>query len=153
LRDELGLATAAGARLGIHGIADLARPGIRIVNRELGAGARAFLDEALSELGIDATAIEGYDFEAAGHLEVAAAIASGRADAGVTIRLAAEAYELPFISIREECYDLVILARDVETAPVKAMLDTLNTRRFALEVSQLCAYDTNQMGQVTARNG
>jgi putative molybdopterin biosynthesis protein len=152
-RWELGLATGAGARLGIHGIADLARPGMRLVNREVGAGARAFLDEALAQLGIDATGIAGYGFEAPGHLEVAAAIASGRADAGVTIRLAAEAYGLPFISMREECYDLVVLARDLETAPVKAMLDTLNSCRFALEVSQLCAYDTNQMGQVSARNG
>jgi putative molybdopterin biosynthesis protein len=152
-RWELGLATSAGTRLAIHGIADLARPGLRLVNRERGAGARAFLDEALAELRIDATGIEGYGFEAAGHLEVAAAIAAGRADAGVTIRIAAEAYGLPFISMREECYDLVILARELETAPVKAMLDTLNSRRFALEVSQLCAYDTNQMGQVSARNG
>ena len=71
----------------------------------------------------------------------------------MTIRLAAEAYGLRFIPIREECYDLVVLVRDLETAPVRAMLDTLNSRRFALEVSQLCAYDTNQMGQVTARNG
>jgi molybdate-binding protein len=60
---------------------------------------------------------------------------------------------LPFIPIREERYDLVILTRDLETAPVNAMLDRLNSRRFALEVSQFCAYDTNQMGQVSARNG
>jgi molybdate-binding protein len=152
-RWELGLATGAGARLGIHGIADLARPGIRLVNREPGAGARAFLDEELAALEIDASSIEGYGFEAAGHLEVAAAIATGRADAGVTIRLAAEAYGLPFIPIREECYDLIVLTRDLETAPVRAMLDALNSRRFALEVSQLCAYDTNQMGQVSVRNG
>jgi hypothetical protein len=28
------------------------------------------------------------------------------------------------------------------------MLDALNSRRFAREVSQLCAYDAIQMGQV-----
>jgi len=152
-RWELGLAIGAGNHHGIRGVAELVRPGVRIVNREVGAGARAFLDEALAELEIDAKTIDGYGFEVAGHLEVAAAIASGRADAGVTIRLAAETYGLPFIPIREECYDLVILTRDLETAPVKAMIDTLNSRRFALEVSQLCAYDTKQMGQVSARNG
>jgi len=152
-RWELGLATAPGSRHKFRGVADLAQPDVRVVNREVGAGARAFLDEALAELGIDAAQIEGYGFEAAGHLEVAATIAAGRADAGVTIRLAADSYGLPFIPIREECYDLVILARDLETAPVKAMLDTLNSRRFALEISQLCAYDTKQMGQVSARNG
>ena len=152
-RWELGLATAPALRREIRGLADLARPGIRLVNREAGAGARAFLEEGLTDLGIEPKQIEGYGFEVAGHLEVAAAIASGAADAGVTIRLAAEAYGLPFIPVREECYDLVILARDLETAPVKAMLDTLNSRRFALEISQLCAYDTEQMGQVSARNG
>ena len=152
-RWELGLATAPGTGEGIRGIDDLARPGLRLVNREVGAGARAFLDEALVQLGVEAEEIEGYGFETTGHLEVAAAIAAGRADAGVTIRVAAEAHGLPFISLREECYDLVILERDLETAPVKAMLDTLSSRRFALEVSQFCAYDTEQMGQVSGRNG
>ena len=37
---------------------------------------------------------------------------------------------------------------EVESAPIKATLDALNSRRFAREVSQLCAYDTIQMGQV-----
>jgi molybdate-binding protein/DNA-binding XRE family transcriptional regulator len=150
-RWELGLATTAAS--GIGGIADLARPGVRLVNREAGSGARAFLDDALADLGIDGARIDGYHFEAAGHLEVAAAIASGRADAGVTIRLAAEALGLPFVSLREESYDLIVLARDLDSAPLKPVLDTLNSRRFALEVSRSCAYDTKQMGQVSARNG
>ncbi len=48
-RWEFGLATAPGNPLAIHGFADLARPGLRIVNREDGAGARSALDEALAE--------------------------------------------------------------------------------------------------------
>jgi hypothetical protein len=39
----------------------------------------------------------------------------------------------------------------MDSAPVVAMLDALNSRRFAREVSQLCGYDTTQMGQVVAR--
>jgi putative molybdopterin biosynthesis protein len=46
-RWELGLATAAGNRLRIRSFADLERPGLRIVNREGGSGARSALDEAL----------------------------------------------------------------------------------------------------------
>jgi hypothetical protein len=34
---------------------------------------------------------------------------------------------------------LVILERDLDSTPVKAMLDALNSRRFAREVSQFCA--------------
>jgi molybdopterin molybdotransferase/putative molybdopterin biosynthesis protein len=152
-RWELGLATTVGNRLAIRGVADLARVGVRLVNREVGAGARAFLDDALAESGTDGKRIEGYDIEVGGHLEVAAAIAAGHANVGVTIRLAADTYGLPFVPMREERYDLVILERDLDSTPVKAMLDALNSRRFAREVSQFCAYDTSQMGRIIARIG
>jgi molybdate-binding protein len=147
---EIGLAIAAGNPHGLHAVADLARPQLRIVNRERGAGARAALDECLAEVAIKPDQLEGYQHEVSGHLEVAAAIADGRADAGVTIRVAAGAYGLDFLPMREERYDLAILERDLDSVPVKAMLDALNSGRFAREVSQLCAYDTSQMGTVLA---
>ena len=147
-RWELGLATAPGNPLAIRGFADLERSGLRIVNREDGSGARSALDQALGELGLQPDRIAGYQFEVGGHLEVAAAIAAGLADVGVTIRLGADAYGLHFLAHRDERYDLVIMEREAESAPIKAMLDALNSRRFAREISQLCAYDTAQMGQV-----
>ena len=147
---ELGLATAANNPLQIRGFADIERPKLRIVNREQGSGARAALDEELAKLGLNANRIAGYKNELGGHLEVAAAIANGQADLAVTIRVAAEAYGLDFISFRVERYDLVIPGREMDCAPVVAMLDALNSRRFAREVSQLCGYDTTQMGQVVA---
>jgi putative molybdopterin biosynthesis protein len=116
-----------GNRLGIRNVADLARRGVRLANRDVGAGARAFLDEALAELGIHGKRIEGYDLEVGGHLEVTAAIAAGHANVVVTIRLAADTYGLPFIPMREERYDLVILDRDLDSTPVKAMLDEVKT--------------------------
>jgi putative molybdopterin biosynthesis protein len=149
-RWELGLATAPGNPLAIRGFADLGRPHLRIVNREDGSGARSALDQALGELGIQSARIAGFQFEVGGHLEVAAAIAAGQADAGVTIRLGADAYGLHFIPHRDERYDLVIMEQDQESVPVKAMLDALNSRRFAREIAQLCGYDTAQMGQVVS---
>jgi putative molybdopterin biosynthesis protein len=147
---ELGLATAANNPLKIGGFGDLERPRLRIVNREMGSGARAALDEDLTKLGLKANRIAGYRDELGGHLEVAAAIASGHADVGVTIRVAAQAYGLDFVPTRVERYDLVIPATEMDSAPVVAMLEALNSRRFAREVSQLCGYDTTQMGQVVA---
>jgi molybdopterin molybdotransferase/putative molybdopterin biosynthesis protein len=147
---ELGLATAANNPLKISGFGDLERPKLRIVNREPGSGARAALDEDLTKLGLKANRIAGYRDELGGHLEVAAAIASGQADVGVTIRVAAQAYGLDFVPTRVERYDLVIPATEMDSAPVVAMLEALNSRRFAREVSQLCGYDTTQMGQVVA---
>ncbi|HKV56021.1 MAG TPA: substrate-binding domain-containing protein, partial [Candidatus Binataceae bacterium] len=152
-RWELGLVTASGNPLSIGAFADLARPGLRVVNREPGSGARLVLDEGLKELGIPAERIEGYELQLPGHLEVAAAVASGRADVGVAIRVAADAYGLGFTPLREERYDLAILERESASEPVTALLEALNSQRFAREVSQLCAYDTDQMGKVIARVG
>jgi putative molybdopterin biosynthesis protein len=85
-----------------------------------------------------------------GHLEVAADIAADKADSGVTIRVAAEVYGLGFVPIREERYDLVILKRDLESIPVRVMLDALNSGSLAREVAQFCGYDTARMGDVIA---
>ncbi len=148
---ELGLAIAANNPLQIRAFADIERPKLRIVNREQGSGARAALDEEFTKLGVKTNRINGYRNELGGHLEVAAAIASGLADVGVTIRVAAQAYGLDFVPIRVERYDLVMFEREMGSAPVVAMLDALSSRRFAREVSQLCGYDTTQMGQVVAR--
>jgi putative molybdopterin biosynthesis protein len=150
-RWELGLGVRRGNPLELRSIADLARPGVRIANRESGSGARLVLDQALAELKIVSRRIAGYGREFCGHLEVAAAIAAGDAETGLTLRVAAEVWELDFIPVREERYDLVILEREMDSAPVRAMLDALNSGSFANEVSQLCAYDTARMGQVIAR--
>ena len=150
-RWELGLGVRRGNPLDLRSIADLARPEIRIANREAGSGARLVLDQALAELKINPRQIAGYERELSGHLEVAAAIAAGEADAGLTLRVAAEAWRLGFVPVREERYDLVILEREADSPPVRAMLDALNSGSFANEVSRLCAYDTTRMGQVIAR--
>jgi molybdate-binding protein/DNA-binding XRE family transcriptional regulator len=149
-RWELGLAVAPGNPLKLTGLADLARPRLCIVNREEGSGARAALDAGLSQLGINGRNIIGYQRELLGHLEVAAAIAAGEADAGLTIHLAAQASSLRFIPLQEERYDLVMFEDECDLIPVKSMLDALNSARFAREVNQLCAYATDQMGQVLA---
>ena len=149
-RWELGLAIRTGNPMQIRGFADLARPRLRIVNRERGSGARAALDEEFATLGLKSARVEGYGRELGGHLEVAAALAAGEADAGVTIRVAANAYGLDFIALREERYDFVIAETELDSPPVKAMLDALNSRRFALELHELCAYDTSETGRVLA---
>ncbi len=150
-RWEVGFATDPVNPYEIRGFADLARKGLRIINREHGSGARLALDEGLDEIGLKADQVNGYESELGGHLEVAAAIAAGQADVAFTIRVAANAYGLGFVPLREERYDLVVLERDLDTKPVKVMLDALSSNRFAREVNQFCAYDTNQMGRTIAR--
>jgi molybdate-binding protein/DNA-binding XRE family transcriptional regulator len=148
-RWELGLASRKG-RPPINSVEELMRPGLRLVNRPPGSGARAVLDETLGANGVHPARIEGYQDLAAGHLEVAAAIAAGTADAGVTIRLAANLYDLHFTAWREERYDLVIAEPIFHLPLIQRLVDVLNSPAMAHEIAQLCAYDTSQMGVVSA---
>ncbi|HTW87104.1 MAG TPA: substrate-binding domain-containing protein [Candidatus Binataceae bacterium] len=150
-RWELGIATAPGNPLGIRGCEDLSRADLKIANREVGAGARMALDEALAALNLDRRRVAGYKRELCGHLEVASAIAENNADFGVTIRVAAQAYGLGFIPLRTERYDLVIPESEMATAPVRMVLDALNSQRLARELTTLCSYDTTDTGRVMAR--
>jgi putative molybdopterin biosynthesis protein len=118
----------------------------------MGSGARAALDEGLAAAGIGTRAIAGYRVEAGGHLEVAAAIAAGHGDVGLTIRIAAQVYGLDFIPLREERYDLVLLKSELDAPPVQALLEALNSRRLASEVAEFCAYDTSRMGHLATHN-
>ncbi len=148
---EIGLGVRRGNPMRIESIADLSNGGARIANREPGSGARLVLDQALAELKIAPRRIAGYDREFGGHLEVAAAVAAGEADSALTLRVAAEAWGLDFVPVREERYDLVILERETGSAPVKALLDALNSSRFARELAALSGYDTASSGRVIAR--
>jgi putative molybdopterin biosynthesis protein len=150
-RWEVGFATARGNPRGIRDLTDFARPDVTIVNRERGADARQVPDEALAQVRLNHSQVKGYENEAGGHLEVAAVVQRGEADSGVTIRIAAEAYGLGFIALREERYDLAINESELGGTPVSRMLDAIDWRGFGREVAQLCAYDTTQMGEEVAR--
>ena len=108
-RDQ-GLIVAPGNPLGLAGIGDLTRAGVRYVNRQRGAGTRVLLDHELGQRGISPGAVDGYAREEPTHLAVAAAVAAGRADAGLGIMAAARAFGLDFVPVTQEPYDLVVAA-------------------------------------------
>jgi molybdate-binding protein/DNA-binding XRE family transcriptional regulator len=133
--------------LRVAGIEDVARPGTRFVNREKGSGSRALLDRSLSEAGMTADAIGGYHTtRAASHLDVAASVASGTADAGVGIRAAGAAYGLHALTLAEEPYDLVIPTPLVDLPAVRTLIDVLSSASLREQVRALPGYDTSSMG-------
>jgi len=70
-RWEEGLILASGNPRGVRKIEDLARKGVKFVNREPGSGSRALLDKLLEKIGMEAKKIEGYTRIAYGHLAAA----------------------------------------------------------------------------------
>jgi putative molybdopterin biosynthesis protein len=134
----------------ISGVADLPGSGSRLVNREPGAEARRVLDRELRRLGIEPAGLAGYDTRAAGHLEVAAAVAAGLADAGVASEPAALAYGLSFIPLAAERFDLVIPARQAAAREVQALGRVLSSRWLLDQLASLPGYDPGRCGQRVA---
>jgi putative molybdopterin biosynthesis protein len=144
---EQGLIVAPGNPLGLTGIDDLARDGLRYVNRQRGAGTRVLLDHELARRGTAPDAIAGYAREEHTHLAVAAAVAAGRADAGLGVMAAARAFGLDFVPVTREPYDLVLAAETLEdpiTAPLWALLESAGFREA---VEALGGYGTEEMGR------
>jgi len=83
----------------------LADPELRMVNRNRGAGTRVLIDQLLGE-----RRPPGYAYEPRSHHAVAAAVAQGRADWGVTIEPVAREAGLRFRPLRAERYDFAVPA-------------------------------------------
>ncbi|QIA26487.1 helix-turn-helix domain-containing protein [Thermaerobacter sp. PB12/4term] len=148
---EEGLVVAPGNPLGLRGAADLARPGVVVVNREPGAGCRALLEQSLAAAGIPPAAVAGFGRQAADHLEVARAVARGQAHAGVTTAAVAAAYGLDFIPLRSVAYDLVFLRSTLDEPAVQALLGSLGDAWVRRQLAALGGFDTSATGTVTAR--
>ncbi len=144
---ENGLILARGNPRGIRGIEDLARPGIRFINRQGGSGTRILLDWHLERLGIDPAAIRGYGNEEFTHMAVAVAVASGAADAGLGIYAAARALGLDFLPVVTESYELAIPEEHRESAPVRALLAAIASEEFRRRVEALGGYHTTRTGE------
>ncbi len=145
---QQGLIVARGNPKEIHGLEDLAKPGVSFVNRQRGAGTRVLLDFQLKQLGIDAASILGYEREEFTHLAVAAAIASGRADCGMGIAAAAEALDLDFIRLYHEDYDLVIPRKFMDSGFLDPIFDLMADVNFRQSIAAMAGYDVSLMGKV-----
>lgn len=145
-----GLIVRPGASPRIRGVADLARRGVRLLNREEGSGSRALLDEVLAAAGVVPARVAGYATAARGHLAVADAIAAGAADAGVAIVAAARARGLEAIPLREEAYELVIPDHFLELPAVDALLRLLRRPTIRAQIEALDGYDAAAMGAVAS---
>jgi putative molybdopterin biosynthesis protein len=142
-----GLVRRPGPASGITGVRDLPGSGFRLVNREPGSEARRVLDRELADHGIDPGLLPGYESAAAGHLEVAAAIASGVADVGVASEPAALAYGLDFVPLAQESFDLVIPAEHAGSREVQAMIRALSSRWLLDQLASLPGYDASRCGE------
>ena len=144
-REGLALRPELAGR--VSGVGDVARRGLRLVNREPGSEARHVLDRELTGLGLDGSQLPGYGTRATGHLQVAAAIAAGLADAGVTSEPAALTYGLAFVPLAAERFDLVIPADLAGSREIQALIKVLSSRWLHDQLASLPGYDPAGCGE------
>jgi len=131
---------APGNPLGIRGIADLARPDVRFINRQEGAGTRVLLDAMIEASGVDASRVRGYGEVEFTHAAVAAHVASGQVDAGFGVAASAARFGLEFIPLATERYVLAMTRETAQQKPAQRLMAILAGRRFASSVGELPGY-------------
>jgi len=143
-----GLMVAKGNPLDIHSLQDLASRHARFANRALGTGTRVVLDELLTQAGLAAADIQGYEHTEPSHAAVAHAVAAGLADAGLGIAAAALRAGLDFVPLAQERYHLVCLKSALAQPGIQALLQLLQTPAWQAAVACIPGYAAIQSGEV-----
>jgi len=143
-----GIFLARGNPKRILSLADLGRPDVRFVNRQLGSGTRILLDLLLKRVNLESREIRGYDTGESTHSGVAAYVASGLADAGFGVETAARAFDLDFIPVASARYFL-ICEDDALTSPlVTRILEVMTGSAFRAAAGKLVGVDVTYAGTV-----
>lgn len=146
-----GLMLQKGNPKNIQTIADLTRDGVRYVNRQKGSGTRILIDYLCKRQGIAFADIYGYEREEFTHTSVAAQIANDTADAGMGIYSAAKLYDLDFVPVCMEQYDLLISDAAWDTPMVRRLIQVLQSEDFRRRIREMGGYSVDCPGRVRER--
>jgi putative molybdopterin biosynthesis protein len=135
----------------IKSIKDLENEDIIFINRQRGSGTRVLFDYKLKENNITSNKINGYNREEFTHMTLASEINSGSTDVGIGIQSAANAFDLDFIPIAKERYDLVVLKKYLKDERIIKLLEVIRSDKFKNEVNKLKGYDLKFTGKVMRR--
>ena len=145
---QQGLMLQKDNPLGITCFADIAKDGVRYVNRQKGSGTRILTDYLCQKEGVDPDRVYGYEREEVTHNAVAVQIAGGSADAGMGIYSAARLYDLDFLPICVEEYDLLIPESVWNTGLVKQLIRTLKSDAFRERIEAMGGYTLDRPGEI-----
>lgn len=148
-RRTQGLLVARGNPLQLHDLPDLQAARVRFVARQPGSGTRLLTEQLLRERGVPVEAVVPPDAPTEeSHVAVAAAIASGSADAGIGIEAAARDFGLGFVPLVEEDYFLVCLQETLEHPAVVKLRELLAGPAWQQTVVGLPGYTAARSGEV-----
>lgn len=141
-----GLIVAPDNPLQLDGIKALKRR--KVIGRQREAGAFVLLERLLADQGMKLSDISLIEAPARTEADVAAAVAEGRADAGLAIEAVAKQYRAGFVPLVEERYDLVIWRRSAFEPAVQKLMEFARSEAFKDHAAQLGGYNISSLGTV-----
>ncbi len=148
-RWEVGLLVRRGSNQPVRSLADLAKPSVRFVGREPGAGAQRMLERKVRGQGLPVSLVRKPDVQVTTPMDVGRAVALGAADVGPGTRDVALTLGIDFIPMAEERVDLVLPQVVLTDARVQRLLDVLCSGEFRRELTEL-GYDMRAAGERVA---
>jgi putative molybdopterin biosynthesis protein len=144
---EQGLVVRRGNPKRIRSVADLGGERITMVNREKGSGARDLLDTKLRAAVIPPQNVKGYNRLEPSHMAAALAVANSQADCRVATTSAARCLGLDFVPLSSEPFDLIVASSEMDSAGVRALLDSLNRANLRRKLATLAGYEVRHTGE------
>jgi excisionase family DNA binding protein len=148
VRRAQGLIVQKGNPLSIFSLKHLANKDVAFINQQKDSGTRILLDRLLKENRINSETIRGYSRIAYTQMEAALEIFHGAADAGLGTLAAARAFDLDFIPITTERFDLIIPATSYFSASIKMLRQVLNSEQLKSGLMQMGGYDVRDTGKI-----
>jgi putative molybdopterin biosynthesis protein len=143
---EEGLILPRGNPRGVSSFADVVRRRLRFANREAGTGVRILVDHLLSSYKLGKRGLPGYETELFTHLEVATAVAQGRADVGVGTPGSARSLGLDFVHLTWERYDLLATEQSFYRRPTQALFEMIKSDWLRQLIARVPGYDARETG-------
>jgi len=144
-----GLILPRGNPRRVSKFADVVRLRLRLANREPGSGARVLLDHLLGDHKLGKRGLPGYETELSTHLEVATAVAEGRADVGLGVLGPARVLGLEFVPVTSERYDLLSTDEAFYRKPTQAFFEMVKSDWLRQLIAKMPGYDARETGMLT----
>lgn len=145
---EQGLVVASGNPLKISRLADLAKPKVRVIPRQPGAGSYLLFLQMMAEAGLNADRLKYVQPVAQTETDIASAILDGRADVGLAVRAVARQFHLDFVPLTVERLDIAVLRASYFDAPWQTLMAFTQKPVFQRYAKTLAGYDISNLGKV-----
>ncbi|MBP1599681.1 MAG: moeA [Acidobacteria bacterium] len=139
-----GLILPHGNPRRVTDLGDVVKLRLRLANREIGSGVRTLLDHLLSRYRVGKRSLPGYETALTTHLEVATAVAEGRADVGVGTLAVARSLGLEFVPLAWERYDLLTTDEAFYRRPTQAFFEMVKSDWLRQLIARLPGYDARE---------